>query len=90
LSSVIGVANASVHSSQVQKYAWNSVKQQEFNKRVLDMVVQDVLPLDAPSGIGLQQLISSIDPKLNIPSRRTIYRLLVEKQERVFLALLYK
>jgi len=86
--SVIGITGTSrkVHQSSLLKpYDANSVKQKEFSKSVLDMIVLEGLPLSFAGSEGLNQLIAGIDPRLTVPSRRTIGRLLNDKHEQVHL-----
>ncbi|ODM90229.1 Zinc finger BED domain-containing protein 4 [Orchesella cincta] len=78
LPSIVGTV--STEKVFVNKYPKESVKQQTFKQDVVNMVALDGQPLNAPSGTGFQRMIYNLDPRLSIPSRRTIGRTLKEKE----------
>jgi hypothetical protein len=61
-----------------------------FEKRLLEFVVLDGIPFDVTGKIGFQRLINSLDPKLSIPSRRTLMRRLGKEFQLVTLFSIYK
>ena len=72
-----------IPAKSIQPYALNDVKQKQFNNNLLRFVVNDSTPLNITQGKGFKNLIASLDPKLRLPSRRTIGRHLDKKYSEV-------
>ena len=43
----------------------------EITKRIVNMIVKDMLPLSLADGEGLRELMEFIEPGYRIPSRKT-------------------
>ena len=63
-------------SQAVEQYDKKNPKQKQFQDSLLQFVVLDCVPLQITEGQGFQNLIHRLDPKLRIPSRRTLGRML--------------
>jgi hypothetical protein len=58
----------------IEYYDKNNPRQIQFRERLLEFVVTDAVPFNLVNRLGFENLIKSFDPKIKIPSRRTIGR----------------
>lgn len=71
------------HSSDVQKYDENGVKQKVFNIQVLDFTVRTGLPFSLTETDGFRKFVYDLNPKLSCPSRKTVTQNLNERYSKV-------
>ena len=58
------------------KYSHSSVKHKELTTGLLDMISEAMLPLSFPDSVGFKEFMQLADPRYDVPSRRTLTRLL--------------
>ncbi|CAG7726143.1 unnamed protein product, partial [Allacma fusca] len=69
-------------SKQKSKYHPSDHQQTKFNKALLYCIAKDKLPMSLGNGKGFSNLMSTIDPKLSIPSRSTVQRRFKQEHEK--------
>lgn len=69
---------------RLPKYEQNSEKQSNFNTLLLNMIVHTGVPFNLVEKDAFATLIENLDSRLQVPSRRTLKRLLNEKNDKVF------
>lgn len=55
-------------------YKKDDPKQKKFDKMLLKFMVKDTMPFSVTDNTGFKNLVHTLDPKINIQSRRTIVR----------------
>lgn len=88
VTSVIGVTGTASSSKGLKKYDSRGIKQQTFNKHVLDFIALDGVPFSVTEGRGFRQLVQSVDNQLTCPSKSSICRLLINKHAQVILEIM--
>ena len=69
--------------SKTQKYGHSSARQKQIDKYVIDMIAMDMQPASVVEDAGFKRLVTLLDSRYEIPSRRTILRMLPEKYRQV-------
>jgi len=84
-SSSTTVVRGSVFNESVEARCYDKADshQKKFEKALLNFVIQDSAPLNTCERIGFKNLIHTLDPKLHIPQRRTVVRMLEKRYEEV-------
>ena len=66
----------SFSGSRVKKMASDSKRAQEITKRIVEFVAKDMRPVALIEGIGFQNLVATLEPSYQIPSRKSIMKAL--------------
>ncbi|CAG7721576.1 unnamed protein product, partial [Allacma fusca] len=59
---------------QALKYSSLEPIQKRFNQALQYCICKDKLPMNLVNGVGFQNLVHTMDPKIDIPSRSTVHR----------------
>lgn len=81
--SVIARSSSLTRRNQTDPYPRNHTLQKSFEKKLLEFIVLDCVPLNILQGSGFNRMIKMFDARLRIPHRKTIGTLLEKKSKMV-------
>jgi len=70
---------------RTQKYPQTSSRQKQLDNCLLEMVSQDLQPASVVEDGGFIRFVAILDPRYNMPSRRTLMRMLPAKYDECIL-----
>lgn len=73
-----------VADRQDERYPKSHEKQKRFEDALLDFIIMDSMPFSTVHGVGFNNLITTVDHKLAVPSPRTLGRAMDVKYEKVW------
>jgi len=69
--------------NKTQKYPKTSSRQKQLDNCLLDMLAKDLQPASVVEDQGFIKFVNLLDPRYEIPSRRTIMRMLPTKYDKL-------
>ena len=73
---------------KTQKYNKTSPQQKSLDDCLLEMLILDMQPASVVEDLGFRRFVNMLDPRYDIPSRRTLMRRLPTKYEEIKLHIL--